>query len=180
MVDVVLETERLILRKPVMEDVEEMSKYNEREEFGRYLPFDETNKELTREFVKKIVEENSVPEILRYHFILIEKGTNKFLGDISLHIKDKNAHKANFGYGLNPTCWGKGYMTEALKVLIKFGFEELKLKKIWADVDPCNIGSWRVMEKCGMQREGLHRCDRFIRGKYCDSYYYSILDTDLV
>lgn len=170
--DIILETERLILRKPVIEDAEEMSKYNEREEFYRYLPMDPPTKESTKKFVESIIES------FKNHFIIVDKKTGMVIGDICLGIKEKHPHSASFGYGLNPAYWGKGYMTEALRVVLKFGFEELKLKRIYGTLNPANKSSEKVMKKCGLQYEGHHRCERVIRGEYCDDLYYSILDTE--
>jgi len=66
-------------------------------------------------------------------------------------------------------------MTEAVRALVGYGFGELKLHRIAADCDPRNIGSWRVMEKIGMRREGHLLENLLLAGEWVDSYVYAIL-----
>jgi len=82
------------------------------------------------------------------------------------------------GYSLHPDSWGQGLMTEAVMALVGYGFGVLRLHRIWADVDPENIGSWRVLEKIGMRREGQLRENALIGGEWCDSYIYAMLDRE--
>lgn len=178
--DIVLETERLILRKPVMEDAEEMSRYNEREDFYRYIPIEPPTRDSTKAFVEKIINQNDSQDEEEIHFSIVEKITGNFLGHINIFFNDKNLRHIGCGYGINPEYWGKGYVTEALKELIDFGFNKLKIKRICMTSDKRNKASWRVMEKCGLKYEGCHRSEGFSRGAYYDRVYYSILDTDLV
>jgi RimJ/RimL family protein N-acetyltransferase len=67
-------------------------------------------------------------------------------------------------------------MTEAARAVLRFGFTELKLHRIFATCRPANIGSARVLEKLGMQREGHFRQHRWMKGAWHDSYLYAILD----
>jgi RimJ/RimL family protein N-acetyltransferase len=83
---------------------------------------------------------------------------------------------AEIGYCLNRSYWGKGYGTEVAASLIEFGFKDLKMHRIVAMCDPKNIGSWKIMEKNGMTREGVLRENKIIRGNWRDSYIYSILE----
>jgi len=78
-------------------------------------------------------------------------------------------------YALSRKYWRKGLMTEAVKEVIKFGFEKMNLNRIYARCFPENIGSYRVMEKAEMQFEGILRKQMFIKGKFQDMKLYSIL-----
>ena len=73
---------------------------------------------------------------------------------VSLSAENK---EGEIGYILNRRYWNQGYMTEAARKVVSFGFEQLGLHRIIATCDPANIGSYRVMEKIGMQREGLFK-----------------------
>ena len=77
-----------------------------------------------------------------------------------------------------PKYWGKGYATEVAKGLIKVGFEEFKLHRVEAGVATDNVPSIRVLEKCGMIREGLRRKILPIRGEWKDNYHYAIIEDD--
>jgi RimJ/RimL family protein N-acetyltransferase len=79
------------------------------------------------------------------------------------------------GYVINPRCWGRGYATEAAREMLRFGFGELELHRIEATCDVLNAASARVLEKIGMQREGLLREHMWLRDRWRSSYLYSIL-----
>ena len=83
--------------------------------------------------------------------------------------------RAEIGYCIRRENWGKGIATEVAGGLIRYGFSDLKMHRIEAKCDPDNIASYIVMEKNGMQREGILRQDKNIRGEWRDSYIYSIL-----
>lgn len=85
---------------------------------------------------------------------------------------------AEMGYWMQEQHSGKGYMTEAAAALVDFGFEHLGLHRIALFAGTENIGSQRVAEKVGFQREGLARhASRAIDGFY-DCYLYGLLETD--
>lgn len=81
-------------------------------------------------------------------------------------------------YNLDPKYWGKGYATETVKRVIRFGFVELRLHKVEAGVATGNTRSVRVLEKAGMTREGLRRKVLPIRGQWKDNYHYAIVEDD--
>lgn len=79
-------------------------------------------------------------------------------------------HAAEIGYWLAEKYWGQGMMTEAAKMMTKFGFEKMKLKRIYGYVFSFNKPSKRVMEKTGFQREGFLRKNLRKDNKFIDSY----------
>lgn len=173
-----LETDRLLLRSPHLEDAKSFSMYNGEEKFYRYLPIDPPTPESTKEYINHLIAQGNEIPLLNNYFVITDRNTKEVLGDIYISIQNPEAGIAVIGFGLNPVHWGKGYMSEALREIIDMGFEKLKLKRIYAICDPDNAGSAKVMEKCGMKYEGRHRCEEFIRGKYQDNLYYAIIDTD--
>jgi ribosomal-protein-alanine N-acetyltransferase len=81
------------------------------------------------------------------------KGTENIIGTIGFNNFTRH-HKANIGYDLQVSYWNKGYMTEALQAVIHFGFEELEINRIEAEVIPGNISSEKVLEKLNFKQEG--------------------------
>jgi RimJ/RimL family protein N-acetyltransferase len=77
------------------------------------------------------------------------KGSEKVIGYCGLIYLD-DTPEIEIAYGLAKAHWGKGYATEAARAVLKFGFEQLKLERIVAVVNPENIPSQRVLEKLGM------------------------------
>ena len=79
------------------------------------------------------------------------------------------------GYSLARPLWGRGLVTEAARAVVAYGFAELGLARIQAFADIRNVGSWRVMEKLGMQREGVLRSHRVVHDERTDDVVYAIL-----
>jgi RimJ/RimL family protein N-acetyltransferase len=103
--------------------------------------------------------------------------TQELIGAISLML-NLNHKKAEIGYWFGVSYWNKGYCTEAAREMIKLGFEQLDLNKIFACAVVENIGSWRVMEKAGMSFEGIRRQDVLKWGEFKDLKYYYVLKED--
>lgn len=90
-------------------------------------------------------------------------------GAIGLH-KIRESHKAEVGYWLGEKYWRQGIMTEAVKLVVKYGFKKFKLKRIWALVFVFNEGSKRVLEKAGFELEGICKKEAKKGNKYIDVY----------
>jgi RimJ/RimL family protein N-acetyltransferase len=110
-----------------------------------------------------------------YVFGIALKDENKIIGVIGLskiNYKDSNAE---IGYWLGKKYWGKGIMTEAVKLILELGFKQLKLHKINAGLFEKNIASKKVLEKAGFRFEGKIRESRFRSGGWHDELRYGIL-----
>lgn len=101
---------------------------------------------------------------------------DKCIGSIDLRIVEKHNY-ATFGFCLAQPYWGKGYMTQALGLLIDLAFNTLKLHRMEGRYVPGNPGVGRVMEKCGMKKEGLTKESALIKGEYHDEIIYGLLAT---
>jgi ribosomal-protein-alanine N-acetyltransferase len=103
--------------------------------------------------------------------------TKELIGSIGL-ILNKEHEKAELGYWIGKPYWNKGYATEAAEAMLKFGFIELKLERIHAHYFARNPASGKVMEKLGMQYEGILRNDIKKWGKFEDIKIYGILRSE--
>lgn len=106
------------------------------------------------------------------------KQTGKVIGGAGYNSWDQPNRSAAFGYAMAKQLWGRGLMTEATKAILGFGFDQMDLNRIWAIAEPENIGSWRVMEKCGLSYEGTIRELRFERGRFRTFKQYAILRSE--
>ncbi|WP_336605205.1 GNAT family N-acetyltransferase [Sulfoacidibacillus ferrooxidans] len=88
-----------------------------------------------------------------YDFAIVRKHDNALVGAIALGITSRYK-RAEMAYWTGSPYWGKGYMTEAASRLVKFGFEELDLNRIYAFAFTSNPASSKVMRKIGMNYEG--------------------------
>lgn len=112
-------------------------------------------------------------------FAITLRQTEEVMGAISLRIEPFS--RASMGYWIGKPYWGNGYCTQAVKAVIAYGFDELKLNKIYATYLPRNPASGRVMEKAGMTYEGylrqhVYKADALGKdGVYEDLKLYAIL-----
>ena len=102
------------------------------------------------------------------------KGQSKMIGTIGYKNWDTRSFKGEVSYELKPEFWNKGYITEALKEVINFGFEN-GLNRIEAWDMKGNIASRRVLEKSGFVHEGTWREHTYWDGKTYDIEWFSIL-----
>ena len=129
---------------------------------------------------KKMLEKLFDPENTKeFGWSINLKKSSDFVGELGMSLSIPKFKMAEIHYSILPKYWGNGYATEAVKALIKYGFEELNLHRIEAGVATENAASIRVLEKVGMLREGLKRKILPIRGEWKDNYHYAILDEDL-
>ena len=91
----------------------------------------------------------------------------------SVGLSDIKEFKAEIGYWLAEKYWGRGIMTKAVKLVTKFGFDKLKLKRIYAFVFPFNKASMKVLKKAGYKFEGILRKNSKKDGKFLDDYLFS-------
>jgi ribosomal-protein-alanine N-acetyltransferase len=98
-----------------------------------------------------------------------------YLGSAGLWRWDKPNARAEMGYELTPSAWGKGLMPEALAPIIAFGFDRMKLHSIEAKVHPENTASIRVLTKLGFEREAYIRENHYNNGVFEDTAVYSLL-----
>ena len=169
-----LETERLILRKMALDDAEDMFEYASDPEVAKYTGWNthQSVKE-TRFFLNTVVKRYKNREITDWG--IVHKGDAKFIGTCGFaecHLSDS---RAEIGYALSQKYWRQGYMSEAIAAVIDFGFRTMNLNRVEASCKVENIASSRVMEKVGMQFEGILREHKFIKGQYWDLKIYSIL-----
>jgi len=168
-----LKTPRLLLRPVSLSDAEDMYDYASDEE-TTYFVFDRhTSIEKTEE---AIVDYFLTDPFGKFGIEL--KETGKMIGTIDLRVKDER-HRGIIGYTLNKTYQGNGYMTEAGQTVLAFAFDTLKLDCVAALYDERNKASGRVMERLGMQREGvLRHVGKWKNGEYFSDVYYSILKSE--
>ncbi|MDL2231313.1 GNAT family N-acetyltransferase [Porphyromonadaceae bacterium OttesenSCG-928-L07] len=165
-----LETERLILRPIVESDAEAIYEYSLAKNVGinaGWKPHESI--EETREIMKQVfLGQESV-------FGVVLKETGKLFGSVGLisDPKRENDKVRMLGYAIGENYWGKGYMTEAVRALLRFGFEELKLDLISAYCYPDNERSKNVLKKCGFHYEGrLALAEKRYDGKVLDNECY--------
>lgn len=112
-----------------------------------------------------------------YPLTIVSKEVNEIIGTITIRI-DKNNNKGELGYWIGKDYWRNGFATEAVNQIIEFGFNQLKLNKIWASAISRNKASTSVLEKAGLQKEGTLRQNRLLQNEYEDVDVYGLLQIE--
>ena len=170
-----IETERLVLRKPCVDDAPAIfAGWAQDPEVTTHLTWrPHSNIETTIAMLERVAA--AWEHGLRFPFVITEKNTHQLAGMIEIRME---GHKAELGYVLAKEFWGKGYMNEAVRALIDWAFQQPSIYRVYATTSVENFGSQRVMEKAGMQREGLLRkyvVHPNISDEPRDSYIYAIV-----
>ena len=108
-------------------------------------------------------------------FAIVRRADAAVLGTCTLYQLDAQCRLAQVGYALRVSEWGQGYAAEAVTTLLDWGFAQLDLNRVEADVDPRNVPSIRAMERLGFVLEGHLRERWIVGGEFCDSLIYGLL-----
>ncbi len=167
---------RLLLREFVEADWPALHEVESRPEVARYQAFEPRTEAESRAYVLGAVADQTAEPRTTYDLAVVLNSNGRLIGRCGLGLTDVELGEASLWYTLHPDFWGQGYTTEAARSLVDFGFRRLGLHRVWADCDPENPGSWRVLEKLGMRREGHLLQNVKVDDGWADSYLYAILD----
>jgi RimJ/RimL family protein N-acetyltransferase len=126
-----------------------------------------------RKLVAEIHEGFRVQRFFQWGVARLED--DRIIGTCTLFAINESQGRAEVGYALGHEYWGRGFMNEALTVLVDFAFGKLALRRLEADVDPCNAGSLHAVERLGFRREGLLRERWKVNGELQDSVILGLL-----
>ena len=146
--EIIIKTERLILRKWRIEDAPYMFKYASDSDVGPKAGWKpHKNIEESKRIIERFIDHHP------YNFaICLKEDINHPIGSVELKVETDMSDRDDeyeLGYWLGKPYWGNGYMPEAGKALIAFGFNEIKLNAIWCGYYDGNINSKRAQEKMG-------------------------------
>ena len=145
-----LETARLRLREVADGDADHLVELHRDPEVMRYLTSDPVE-------MRARITEDIIPHWRRYYeqgqgfgyWVAEERAGSEFLG--WFHFRPGHDEGIELGYRLRRASWGQGFATEASRALIRKGFTELGVTRVFAGTMAVNLGSRRVMEKCGLR-----------------------------
>jgi RimJ/RimL family protein N-acetyltransferase len=166
----ILSTQRLVLRPWQQGDVDAVLAWAADERFSRFLP-------LPRPYLRQHAEEFVASRMqadwtTAPAFAITLRG--RTIGDINARIEPVHA-RAEIGYGIAPSWWGRRYTSEAARAVVTWLFESYGLAKVLARADAENVASWKLMEAIGMSREAFHPSHRVLRGERRDEVVYGVV-----
>ena len=172
------ESERLLFRKFLLSDAKDLLLIRSNDDVMRFMDVPRHNSISDSEKLIQLIDESYKKES-GIDWSIIEKHSNSFIGYIGFIRIFPEHCRAEIGYALKREYWGKGYMYETINRIVRFGFENMKLHSIEANVNPENERSKKVLEKIGFKKEAYFRENYLFDGKFLDSIIYSLLEKDL-
>lgn len=172
----VLETERLVLREHHTDDVDKLFAMRTNEEVMRYIDRPRPN---TPEDVKLFINTFNDGFLQQKNLawvIALKDEPHEMIGSIGYWRLDLANHRAEIGYMLHPAFWRKGMISEALEKTISFGFEEMKLHSISANINTGNDASRQLLLKHGFVKEAHFKEDYYFNGSFLDTEIYGLLN----
>ncbi|MEM1057251.1 MAG: GNAT family N-acetyltransferase [Bacteroidota bacterium] len=172
-----LDAERLRLRRPTEADLPAfLQVFGSREDLQFWSHGPLADEAAAREYLDSIQE--GVRDRTLFQWAIADAETDRMMGTCTLTSWDKDNRHAGIGFILAREFWGRGLATEAVRRVLRFGFEEMDLHRVEADVHPGNAASLALLEKVGFQREGYFRERWFTFEVWEDSVILGLLRSD--
>ena len=169
-----LSTERLILRRMTSKDTKTLFQFWSDDKITKYMNMNSfVNIEQASYMVNFLNNLFKNKEGIRW--AIVRKEDDELIGTCGYNTWVKRSSRGEIGYELGREYWGKGYITEALKEVIRFGFEETRLNRIEAYVVPEASRSINVLEKLGFSKEGTLREYGYWNNRYWNEHVYALL-----
>nr|WP_321232101.1 GNAT family protein [uncultured Psychroserpens sp.] len=173
-----LESERLLYKAYKKEDAKTLLNMRSHKAVSKYM--DTTIPKRVEDTEKRIEGyQNAFNENKGITWAIIEKISNHLIGDFGIWRIDRQNCRGEIGYILHPDFWKKGYMTEAMNTLIRYGFNELNLHSYEANVNINNENSKALLLKFGFKLEAHFRENFYYDGQFLDSEIYCLIKSDI-
>lgn len=176
--EVIIHTPRLVLREFVSEDWTAVHRYATLDDVCRYQQWGPNTETETKEFVQEAIEAARQIPRRRYALAIVGLDSGLLMGTIELDVRGQHFRIAEIGYILHPEHWGRGFAQEAAQGILRFGFENLDVHRIFATCDPRNHASASVLRRIGMTQEGWARDERRVRDGWRDTLTFGMLDQE--
>ncbi|QTD41891.1 GNAT family N-acetyltransferase [Sporosarcina sp. Te-1] len=170
-----IQTDRLLLRLFERRDAETVKRLCDNYNIYKstlYLPYPYS---LDDALVWMETHKKNFDEDQSYELAITDKESGELFGAISLS-NNQRCKNGEIAYWIGEEYWGKGYGTEAAKAMIDFAFDEKKLHKVFARYFSSNPASGRIMDKIGMEREGILKDQVMKDGKYEHLIHFGIIN----
>ena len=170
-----IRTERLLLRPYAHDDVDALYAYQRLPEVHRYLYTEPRTRSEVEALVAERAGRGTITEVGAPVTLVADLAqTGELVGDCVLFWRSEEHKQGEVGYVFNPAYHGRGLATEAVRGLLRVGFEDLGLHRIAGHLDARNTPSVRVLERAGLRREAHLVENEFVKGEWTDELVYAI------
>jgi len=174
----VLHTPRLLLREFVESDAALVNQYQADPAVVRYAMHGVRSLADSLLYIQGVHAEAQGKTRRVFEFALVRSEDARLIGCCGMQLSCAEHSEAMLWYALARHAWGRGYAAEAGRAVLGFGFEELRLHRIFVDIDPRNRASLRVAEKLGLRHEGHFIEAAWVKGEWTDSVVFALLDRE--
>jgi RimJ/RimL family protein N-acetyltransferase len=171
-------TPRLRLRDFRPDDWQAVLAYQRQPLYLRYNGWMDRTPEAVREFVQMFIDHQQADPRIKFQLAVELKASGELIGNCGIRRERPDDRQASIGYELDPLHWGQGYATEAARAVLAFGFNQLKVHRVWADCVADNLGSVRVLTKLGLRQEARLREAEYFKDRYWDTLIFGILEQE--
>jgi RimJ/RimL family protein N-acetyltransferase len=174
-----LRTARLTLREIEDSDAPHANAYESLPEVVRYTTRDACTLDETLARIRQVRADTAADTPRRtYDLAIVPDAIGHMIGRVGFKLVHPEHREAEIWYMTHPAHRGRGYVTEAMRALLRHGVS-IGIHRFYADCDPRNVDSIRVCERLAMTREAHLRETYWLKGEWCDTYLYALLDREL-
>lgn len=175
--DIPVHTPRLLVRRVRADDLGDLLVVNGDDTTTRFLPYATWRSSADGQaWFDRMAGLQAAGATAQY--VIEHRELQRVIGSCLLFRHEEASGRAELGYVLGRSHWGRGLMFEALSGLVGHAFGTLGLRRLEADVNPLNSASVRLLERLGFVREGLLRQRWVTKGEVCDSLLYGLLSEE--
>lgn len=174
-----LTTERLSLRVMTIDDVDAVHSYQSLDEVARFELYEPRDLAAVTEKITQWKDATRLEKAGDYiEFAIVRRDSGTLIGEIRFAIKSVKNQNAEIGWTVSPAHQRQGFATEAARAVLDLAFDDMKLHRVSAELDPRNLASAAVCTRLGMRLEAHLVEDLWFKGTWGDTGIYSILDRE--
>jgi RimJ/RimL family protein N-acetyltransferase len=178
-IDAPIETERLRLRRFAREDLDGLVAIQSRPEVARFLYWEARGREEVEPALAKFIAGEEIAGEEESISLAVEpRGGGELLGYVSIWLRSLEHRQAEIGFSFHPDHQGRGYATEAARVLLVLAFERLGAHRVYGRTDARNHPSAALMRRLGMRQEAHFREAEIFKGEWGDELVFAILERE--
>lgn len=173
-----LQTARLVLRELRLDDWTFARALDTDPEIVRYQTNDVLDEAGTKQYLERSINAAAERPRTTFDLAITLPADDRYLGRAGFKIERPEHREAQVWFQLRRDQWGHGYASEALRAVLALAFDHARVHRVYGDCDPRNLASARVMEKAGMIREAHLRENWWLKGEWCGSFIYAVLEDE--
>jgi ribosomal-protein-alanine N-acetyltransferase len=172
-----IQTDRLLIRDFYLADLAAYTRLHAHPLSQRFCPEEDAYPEKVEDLLRLFLVWSQEQPRLRYQLAIVLP-SEEVIGSVGVRITSESERQGSFGCELDPHYWGCGYAYEAARAVIRYGFQELGLHRIYAETIEENAAAISLAKKLGMQREGILRENRWFKGRWWSTMILSLLESE--